>query len=207
MRLTKASAVTVVSVICLAATPVWAQSALNQLESQLRGAATSRSAEPGFLGLIADDRNENNAGVRVLDCMPGGPADASGLKPGDLITTVGTTTIRSMSDFAAALRGLGPGAILVVQVQRVGVPTSLSVQLGRRPTTSASTAPSSATPATSTALSPPANATVSPPLPDPSISGSSDAARIDALERRIEELERRIAELEQPARGPALSTP
>jgi membrane-associated protease RseP (regulator of RpoE activity) len=207
MRLTKASAATVLSVLCLAATPAWAQSALNQLESQLRGAATLRTAEPGFLGLIADDRNENNGGVRVLDCMPGGPADASGLKPGDLITSVGTTTVRSMNDFAAALRGLGPGAILVVQVQRVGVPTSVSVQLGRRPTTSSATAPSSSTPATSTALSPPTNTTVNPPLPDPSIAGSSDASRIDALEKRIEELERRLADFEQANKGPMLRSP
>ncbi|HWA98430.1 MAG TPA: PDZ domain-containing protein, partial [Pirellulales bacterium] len=89
---TAASLALCLGFVAVGATPSSAQTILKQLEAQLRGAAPAAgprlaSADAnapanGFLGMIADDRQENNRGVRVLDVMPGGPAQTSGLMPG-----------------------------------------------------------------------------------------------------------------------------
>src|SRR3954469_20785177 len=83
----------------------WGQPTVNRVEQSLReqlGAATdpSAKAEPGFLGLIADDRQEEGRGVRVMDVMPQGPAAKAGLKAGDLITGINSREIKTMDDMA-----------------------------------------------------------------------------------------------------------
>ncbi|HEX4129698.1 MAG TPA: PDZ domain-containing protein [Pirellulales bacterium] len=194
-----ATAIVCAAALVLGSSAASAQTVLKQLEGQLRGGPLmpSGGASIGFLGLIADDRKANGSGVRVLDCMPGGPAQAAGFKPGDLITSFGGKPIRSMSDFAAALAGAGPGTKFAAQVDRAGTPTTLEVRLGTRPTVAPPSTVTSMLPA------PIAPATVSTP--------PANDARVAALESRVAELERRVVELEAQLKaktnGPALSTP
>jgi serine protease Do len=178
--------------LLLAGTESRAQAVLDRLESTLRGALSgvAQKPEPGFLGLVGDDRQTNGTGVRVLDVMPGGPADTSGIKTGDLITAVAGRPIRTMNDFAAALQGATPGTVMAMQVDRLGQPTTLSVALGRRP-----------------AQPPAMTAAQRPIVPTPLASPPSESARIDALEKRVADLERRLGVLEQSAKGSALSQP
>jgi predicted metalloprotease with PDZ domain len=149
-----------------------------------------------FLGMVVDDRQENGAGVRVLDCMPGGPAANSGLKAGDLITSVAGKPIRSMTDFATALVGSRVGTALAVDVTRSTGPVSLVVTMGRRPPDAPGAVPT-------TTIQPPAKA-----QPPAIIAAENpEQARIEALERRVAELERRIETLEANSRSPKLPSP
>jgi S1-C subfamily serine protease len=113
------------------------QEVLNQLEAQLRGAQPVEGAEPGFLGLLAETHNEAGAGIRVLDVMPGGPAQQAGVKVGDLITSVDGNPTRSMEDFARALSGSAPGRRVKLQIKRDTGPAEIEVAMGRRPNAAA----------------------------------------------------------------------
>jgi putative serine protease PepD len=50
-------------------------------------------------------------GAYVGGVNPGSPAEAAGLKAGDVITAVGGTPVGSVDDLTAALGKLGPGPV------------------------------------------------------------------------------------------------
>jgi len=122
-----------------------AQPALERVEERLRreaeerpalpnrDAAPAKIAEAGYLGLLADDRAEQGRGVRVIEVVPGGPADKAGLEKGDLITAIDGHAVRRMSDFAQVLERSLPGKTVQFQISRDGVESKTEVVLGRRP--------------------------------------------------------------------------
>ncbi len=132
-----------------AAALCFGQAALDQLEKDVRGlvgnggqpaldgaAAAGQkpaAAESGYLGVIADDRQDVGAGVRILDLLPGGPADKAGLRSGDLVVGIADQAVRSMDDFAKRMTGAAPGTKLKFSVQREGQAQTIEVTLGRRP--------------------------------------------------------------------------
>lgn len=88
--------------------------------------------EPGYLGIIADDRDEAR-GVRVLDVVPGGPASGAGLLPGDLILGITNRPVPDMETLSALIQTQGPGSDVIFQIERRGQPLEVRVRLGRRP--------------------------------------------------------------------------
>ncbi|MBS0209288.1 MAG: PDZ domain-containing protein [Planctomycetes bacterium] len=144
----------VVAVGLLVAPTVHAQTLLNQVEAQIKqgvppagapGAPPSlppvAAGETGFLGLVADDRQDNGQGIRVTDLMPGGPAERGGLKAQDVVTSINGNPTRSMDDFARAITGQGPGTPIKLQVQRAGQSVDVTVVLGRPPVAMPGSAP------------------------------------------------------------------
>jgi S1-C subfamily serine protease len=65
-------------------------------------ADASRYAMPGGTAVL---------GAYVGGVNPGSPAEAAGLKAGDVITAVGGTPVGSVDDLTAALGKLGPGPV------------------------------------------------------------------------------------------------
>lgn len=119
---------------------VSAQPILNRVEQLLRNQAASaksaepgEAAEPGYLGVIADDRQEGGRGVRVLEVVPDGPAAKGGLRQGDLITAINGQSVRVMDDMASAVERASAGAKLTIMIDRGGAPRQQEVTLGRRP--------------------------------------------------------------------------
>jgi S1-C subfamily serine protease len=100
-------------------------------------------AEHAFAGLvpaaitpeIADELGmASTDGVIVAQTVPGGPADAAGLKQGDVITEVDTTKATTPEDFLAALRQHKPGDRLELTVQTPGQASrTVTVTLADRP--------------------------------------------------------------------------
>lgn len=88
--------------------------------------------EPGYLGLVVDDRQENGHGVRVKDIDSESPAAKAGLQADDLITAINGQPVHSDDDLGS-LRTLQPGAKVTFQVERQGKPQNVEVTLGRRP--------------------------------------------------------------------------
>ena len=89
--------------------------------------------EPGYLGLITDDRQEAGKGVRVMEAVAGGPADKGGLQAGDLIVAINGKPVQRMEDFAAIASTTPGGGVLDFQVQRAGAEQKFSVTLSTRP--------------------------------------------------------------------------
>ncbi len=91
------------------------------------------TAEPGYLGVVADDRQEKGAGVRVVEIETGGPAEQGGLKADDLITSINGTPVHGRSDMGPVLERLAPGSKVKFVVDRGGQQQTVEVTLGNRP--------------------------------------------------------------------------
>lgn len=217
-----------------AAQPAMAQSALKRLEELIRSgqpsaapeeapsagapsvppparpAPAAAGQEKGYLGVVADDREDRGRGVRVLEVKPVSPADIAGFRPNDLITSVGGIRVREMDELAAVLAEMAPGDVLEFDILRDERSRKIEVTFGRRakpepggleelitpqpqlqvPTLDADEVQDDST-------SPPPLFKIPLPAKSPQADKpTADRALIEKLQHRIEELERRVKALE-----------
>jgi Tol biopolymer transport system component len=85
-----------------------------------------------YLGTIPDYAREGMKGVHVSGVAKGGPAEAAGLKEGDVIQRLGGSDIASLYDYVAALNSLKVGEPTEMIVERAGSPVTLTVVPGAR---------------------------------------------------------------------------
>ncbi len=71
-------------------------------------------------------------GVRLSGVTAATPADAAGLRAGDVITRLDGVTIDTLADFAKALRRLTPGHSLVIELLRDGRPRTVTARVVAR---------------------------------------------------------------------------
>ncbi len=95
--------------------------------------AGASADEPGYLGVIADDRQEQGGGVRVLEVVSGGPAAKGGIVKNDLITAINTRPIRTMDEMARILSAMPAGTRLTFGVRRGEGNQDVTVTLTARP--------------------------------------------------------------------------
>ena len=97
----------------------------------------------GWLGIAIQDVNDELAssfgvrereGVLVADVMKGGPAEAAGLKPGDVIVELNGVKIREVPDLQRRVANVTPGQNVAVGVVRDRAPQRLRVRVGEMPT-------------------------------------------------------------------------
>lgn len=122
----------------LCAAPLPAQNLLDRLQQQLQERQRQQpdfqvTDEPGYLGVIADDRNENGQGIRILESVEGGPADRGGLEEDDLVVAVNGRAVRQMSDLGQVLQNSRVGQVLQFDIVRNQQRRRVNVVLGRRP--------------------------------------------------------------------------
>lgn len=91
------------------------------------------SAEPGYLGVIADESTQPGSGVLVREVLPGGPAARGGLQSGDRITTIGGRAVTRLADMQTLLKDQPVGAQLEFQIDRGGNVSAKQITLGVRP--------------------------------------------------------------------------
>ena len=93
-----------------------------QISAQL--ISTGRVSHPmigvGLDVLRTESGEEVRTGARVVAVQPGGPAAAAGLRPGDVITGVDSTTITGPSDVISAVERAGVGRALRISLSRGG---------------------------------------------------------------------------------------
>ena len=89
--------------------------------------------EPGYLGLITDDRRGAGGGIRVVKVVEGSPAAAAGFRSDDLILTIEGADVRSLDQMARELEPRLTGDKVRFEVHRSGEPLTLDVTLARRP--------------------------------------------------------------------------
>jgi S1-C subfamily serine protease len=74
------------------------------------------------------------AGTTVAGVVPGGPADAAGLVPGDVITSIGGRAVSAAGDVQSAVLARAPGTRTQVgYLDELGTPQTVTVTLGSGP--------------------------------------------------------------------------
>jgi predicted metalloprotease with PDZ domain len=89
--------------------------------------------EPGYLGLVTDDRRDQGQAVRVIKVVEDSPAAKAGFAVDDLIVAVGGQPTGSLDEMAAQLQPRDAGEKVRFEVRRGGATQTLEVELGRRP--------------------------------------------------------------------------
>ena len=90
------------------------------------------TGERAYLGSVPDMTGEPG-GVRLSGVRAGSPADAAGIKAGDVIVAIGADTVANLNDMQSALVKHHPGDVVDIRVRRGDQVLTLTVTLGRRP--------------------------------------------------------------------------
>ena len=82
---------------------------------------------------IADSLGVARAGALVADVSPGGPAEAAGIRPGDLILKVDGRPVSGAADLTRQVGGFHSGDTIHLQLRRDGQTREVAVRSGLRP--------------------------------------------------------------------------
>jgi len=107
--------------------------ALAPIVAQLRANGSIRR---GWLGVSIEslpDDSGRDAGVLVTGVTGGGPAERSGIRPGDVLLAVNGTAVPSPLALIRTVAGLPPGNHATVTLNRNGARMALAVTIGERP--------------------------------------------------------------------------
>jgi S1-C subfamily serine protease len=102
----------------------------------VRGQASARIhvGATAFLGVQVVGNGHGGSGAVVAGVVPGGPADAAGIAPGDVITSLGGRRIPSPSALGSIVATLKPGSrVSVAYVDQAGASQSASITLASGP--------------------------------------------------------------------------
>jgi putative serine protease PepD len=100
---------------------------------QLRKQSRGEQREEGFLGVALDERTDGGVGAVIRDVNVGTPAEAAGLKAGDVVVAVDGATVEGAAGLIAAIRDLEPGDSTTITVQRGDERLDFVAELGSRP--------------------------------------------------------------------------
>lgn len=96
--------------------------------------ATNGRAHHGWLGIVVSDAgDQTGGGARVEIVVPGSPAEAAGLVPGDVVSACGSDGVTDTADLMAAMLRRRPGDPVAIMVWRDGKKQRMEVSLGERP--------------------------------------------------------------------------
>ena len=107
---------------------------IDLVKSELTSLEAGKSVSHAYLGVSTSDVGSTTTGALVQSVSSGGPAADAGLRSGDVITKLGSTTIKGTNDLVAAIATQKPGEKLTVTVRRGSNTTDLTVTLGTQPT-------------------------------------------------------------------------
>jgi S1-C subfamily serine protease len=98
---------------------------------RLRGNAPS--ARVGYLGVSTSDPEDGSRGATVMSVEAGSPADAAGVRAGDLITHVDGRAIDGAAALSSAVKSKEPGADIDLRVLREDDEVGVKATLGTQP--------------------------------------------------------------------------
>lgn len=106
----------------------------NTVQRVVEDLLAGKSVPHAYLG-VAVGVNANGTGAVVGTVRSGSPAEAAGLRSGDVIVAVDGKSIASADALTSAIAALQPGDKATLRVQRGGSTLTLTVTLGTRPAT------------------------------------------------------------------------
>lgn len=102
-------------------------------EPALLGRGTGSRGTRVSLGVVPDyGTDESTGGVRITGTSPGSPAEAAGLKDGDVIVQIAAKKIDNLYDLTNYLNGAQPGDKVTIVVMRKTERVELSATLAER---------------------------------------------------------------------------
>ena len=104
-------------------------SVLEQLREQSAG--TTRAE--GFLGVSLEARSDGGVGSIIATVQPDSPADAAGIKVGDIVLAVDGEPVNGQAGLVAAIRDRNPGDTISIDLVRDGERLSVTATLVARP--------------------------------------------------------------------------
>jgi S1-C subfamily serine protease len=104
-------------------------------------AKDTKDAKDAWLGVytqtltpeLREGLNYSGSGALVNRVVEGGPAEKAGVKSGDVIVGISTTTIASATDLTNAIQAMKVGQAVAVRIVRDGTRRSLTAKLDARP--------------------------------------------------------------------------
>jgi serine protease Do len=115
---------------------------INMAKEVMRQLITRGRVVRGWLGIVIQDVSDDLAqsfgvrekeGVLVADVMRGGPAEAGGLRPGDVIVEFGGTPIKEVPDLQRRVAAITPGTGAEVKVIRDRAAATVKIVIGEMP--------------------------------------------------------------------------
>ena len=107
---------------------------IDLVRSELPGLEAGQPVHHAYLGVSTGSVGTTTSGALVQTVANGGPADDAGLRAGDIVTKIGTTTIKGSNDLVAAIATHKPADKVAVTVRRGSQTKTLTVTLGTQPT-------------------------------------------------------------------------
>jgi putative serine protease PepD len=107
---------------------------IDLVKSELSSLETGKSVSHAYLGVSTSPASSTNPGALVQSLTSGGPAAGAGLRPGDVITKLGSTAIKGPDDLVGAIATRKPGDKVTATVRRGSATTDVTVTLGTQPT-------------------------------------------------------------------------
>ena len=109
---------------------------IDLIKSELPTLEAGKNVDHAYLGVALSDATGGSEGALIADVVRGGPADAAGLKAGDLVTAVDGTKLHGTSDLIAAIAAHTPGDRITLTVERRSSTRTLTATLGTQPSSS-----------------------------------------------------------------------
>jgi putative serine protease PepD len=107
---------------------------IDLVKSELSSLEAGKSVSHAYLGVSTSSVSSTTSGALVQSVTSGGPAADAGLRSGDVITKLGSTTIKGSNDLVAAIATHQPGDKVTVTVRRGSETSDVTVTLGTQPT-------------------------------------------------------------------------
>jgi aminopeptidase YwaD len=95
-------------------------------------AAIREGSSEVYLGSIPDMANGDTPGLKLTGVRAGSPADAAGIKAGDVVVEFAGIPVKDLQEYSNALYAHKPGDEVMVVVLRNGQRVSMKVKLGKR---------------------------------------------------------------------------
>ena len=92
--------------------------------------ARSHRVVRGWLGVMCTD---GTSGAAVASIIPGGPAQAAGIEPGDIVEQVASHPVDSVADLQERLYTMSPGQDVQLVVERGADTVVMTVKLASSP--------------------------------------------------------------------------
>jgi putative serine protease PepD len=103
---------------------------------------TGTATKP-VLGVQGSINASSNDGAQIAAVQPGSPAEAAGLRAGDVVTRVGDAHVADFADLMARIGAHAPGEQVTLTVTDGGAERTVNVTLGSQPDQAATTSPGS----------------------------------------------------------------
>jgi putative serine protease PepD len=102
---------------------------INQAKRIAQDIIDTGKARRTVIGASVGDNGRSAAGVRLNTVEPGGPAEAAGLRAGDVVLKLDGRALEEPSDLIALVRKYAPGSVVTVEFRRGSGSQTASVTL------------------------------------------------------------------------------